>query len=224
MLKSQIASLEEVPQALREYYVKRANGGYRLETDGEANQTLMRALSAERAARKAAELRLAAGDKSSEPVWTSPECKEFVMANVNRLDGLTGEAYKAEFAKIEEEMAQLISTTVQKHWEGKLVKLTAEYVRIRTDHETTALAAKLAKRGSAEVLRPLIRDRIAVTQRDDGEWEIGYRDAAGNPVAIDALEFELRSDSALAPIIEGVSAADKEAHAKRVAETLGTMH
>ena len=171
--------------------------------------------------------RARAAESGPKPPASTPWEKFWAEAE-RRVLGLEGDTRKAELDKINLEAEAMVSSEIGRHQQGledRTRKLSDVCIRIGTDRQATALALRLAKHGCATVLQPLLRDRITVALRDNGELDVTYRNAAGATVPMEALEFELRNDASLAPLIEGSSAADKEAHAKRVAETLGqTRH
>lgn len=228
MLKSNVDTLDDVPEVLREHYVPRGSGGFRLETDEEASKSLHRALEFERQKRKDAEARLlevsppAAAKADDEPEWwTASGVKDFVQKNLHRLNGLEGEARAAEFTKIQEEASPLIDAYTRAPYEAELKHLREEYVRIRGDVEANTLAAKLAVAGSASALAPFIRERIQVERSGEDDWAVTYRDATGATVTPDVLEFEFRNNAAMAPLFPGNTAREREVHDRKVAETLG---
>jgi hypothetical protein len=156
MLKTQIAALEEVSEALREHYVRNGSGGFRLATDDDRAASLRSALDAERQHRKTAEnrareleeqLRIARAGKES-PTEETPR-EKFIRENAPRLKPFASgsDEWKAELAKIEAEMEPLITAEVaasRQEKEHARRALIQEYVGLRTDLEARAIATRIA--------------------------------------------------------------------------------
>lgn len=134
----------------------------------------------------------------------------------------------AEAARIaREEAARKSGDTeaLEKSWQEKLTKREAE-LQSKIDAlngsingmtvEATAkqLATELAVDGSADILFPHIKARLAAEQRD-GQFITAVRDADGKPSAasLDDLKTEFAGNKAFAPIIRASNASGGGANA-----------
>jgi pyruvoyl-dependent arginine decarboxylase (PvlArgDC) len=136
------------------------------------------------------------------------------------------EAQKRE--KAAEEAAQLAAeetarkggdiAALEKSWQDKLARREAEWLAekqrmgssvtaMTVDAVASRLAAEMAVEGSAPVLLPHIRARLAAEERD-GQYITVVRDSDGKPSAlsIDELKAELSNNPAFARVIAGSKA------------------
>jgi hypothetical protein len=122
--------------------------------------------------------------------------------------------------KAAEEAARKAGDTeaLEKSWQEKLAKREAELTsQIETlngsvngmlvDNVATKLANELAVPGSADILIPHIKSRLAAEQRD-GQFVTVIRDAQGKPSAatLEDLKNEFSGNAAFAPVIAGSKA------------------
>lgn len=148
---------------------------------------------------------------------------KFLASAAVRLAGLEGDALAAELVKLEAEMAPLIAAEVgevQAQHVARIESLSKAYVRVRREQAAQAIAADLARPGAAAVLTPHVLKRIHAEARGD-DVELLARDAGGKPMSFEALKQELRSAPGFAPLIAGTTKTEQEAHARKVAESLG---
>lgn len=107
---------------------------------------------------------------------------------------------------------------LEKSWQEKLAKREKELLdengalqsninSMLVDNVAVKLASELAVPGSADLLIPHIKSRLAAEQRD-GQFVTVIKDAAGKPSAasIDDLKTEFVSNPAFAPVIVGSKA------------------
>ena len=233
MLKTRIKSLDEVSVELRDHY-QASDDGFELQTDvdlGFAALTHERAESRKKSERnqklqaRVKDLELALEVRDHGKALTQRE--RFALENARRLADLKpgSPAWQAEFEKIMAEAQPMIDAEIAEN-ESARQKEVAE-LRATVEVESVKCAARrvvtrLAKSGCAEALLPHVSERIKAEWRD-GKCATVFVDASGVATSELALVTELRElRPDLAPIIEGASEADKAAHARRVAETLGT--
>lgn len=123
-------------------------------------------------------------------------------------------------ARIAEEAARKSGDTeaLEKSWQEKLTKRERELqaqieamqgsvTAMTVDNVAAKLASELALPGSADLLIPHIKSRLAAEQRD-GRYVTVVKDADGKPSAssIDDLKNEFASNPAFAPVIVGSKA------------------
>ena len=109
-------------------------------------------------------------------------------------------------------------TAIEKSWQEKLdaanntsateiTSLQSIIQDVTVGAESTSLAIAIAVEGSADVLVPHIRTRLAMEMRD-GKPHIAVLGKDGKPSAttLDELKAEISGDVAFAPIIKGSSA------------------
>lgn len=107
---------------------------------------------------------------------------------------------------------------LEKSWQEKLAKAQAEAQRtidalqgsittMTVDNVAVRLANEIAVPGSADILIPHIKARLAAEQRD-GQFVTVVRDAQGKPSAasLDDLKTEFTTSPAFAPVIVGSKA------------------
>lgn len=107
---------------------------------------------------------------------------------------------------------------LEKSWQAKLEKrereltqqiesMQASITTMTVDNVAVRLANEIAVPGSADILIPHIKSRLAAEQRD-GQFVTVVRDAAGKPSAatLDDLKTEFTTNAAFAPVIVGSKA------------------
>lgn len=103
----------------------------------------------------------------------------------------------------------------------EIERLNTGYARVLVENEANVIAARLAVAGSAPAVAPFLRDRIRFS-RVNGEWTASYQDVTGQPMSLQELEYEFRTNKAMAPVIAKSLAFDRKEHSRRVAETLAS--
>ena len=195
MLKLEIESLDGIGEELKGLYSE-VDGKYRLNVDGiEDTGALKRAKEHEKEARKQAE---AKARELAEQLQAIQEAQERNKDDSHRKAGdieALDKSWQEKLAKREAELSDKLKAT-----EGHISKLLVDSVAMR-------MAADLALEGSAEVLLPHIRSRLAVEIRD-GEPVTVIKDKAGNLSAttLEELQEEFVNNQAFASVIRGSKA------------------
>jgi hypothetical protein len=132
-------------------------------------------------------------------------------------------ARKEAEAKAAQEAEELLKksgdvSALEKSWQEKLAKQAGEYQTqieslsgnlngLLIDNVATKLASDLAIQGSADLLMPHIKSRLATEMRD-GKFVTVVRDAKGQPSAltVDELAKEFTANPAFAPVLVGSKA------------------
>ena len=107
---------------------------------------------------------------------------------------------------------------LEKSWQEKLTKreselqaqldaLNGSVTTMTVDNVAVKLANEIAVQGSADILIPHIKSRLAAEERD-GQFVTVVRDAQGKPSAatLDDLKNEFANNAAFAPVIVGSKA------------------
>ena len=107
---------------------------------------------------------------------------------------------------------------LEKSWQAKLAKRESELAsqveamqdsitRMTVDNVAVRIANEIAVPGSADILIPHIKSRLAAEQRD-GQFVTVIRDSEGKPSAatLEDLKSEFTSNAAFAPVIVGSKA------------------
>lgn len=91
--------------------------------------------------------------------------------------------------------------------QGKIDSLTGNLETLLVDNEAVRMASELAVEGSADVLAPHIKARLAVDTRD-GKHITVVKDADGKPSAttMEELKAEIASNEVFAPVVVGSKA------------------
>lgn len=129
------------------------------------------------------------------------EAEERAKAEAEELARKSGDvaaleaSWAEKLAKRERELTQQIETM-----QGSITTMTVDNVAVR-------LANEIAVPGSADILIPHIKARLAAEQRD-GQFVTVVRDSAGKPSAasLDDLKTEFTTSPAFAPVIVGSKA------------------
>lgn len=228
-LQLAIDSLDDIDEMHRQFYEPDPNndGAYRLKVSG--IDKLRNAKNVERDLRKSAENRVREletqvadlrGKPRPKPESEMTPRERFIRENAKRLNGLEGDAYAAEFAKIESEMQPLIDAAVAEYsakLQARAESLERTCVNARRGHEARAILKDIAESGCAEILMPHVMERIGVERRGE-EWALIVMDATGKPTSmtVDALKDELRDSPAFKRLVKGSTADEAAAHARKV--------
>lgn len=129
------------------------------------------------------------------------EAEERAKAEAEELARKSGDvaaleaSWAEKLAKRERELSQQIETM-----QGSITTMTVDNVAVR-------IANEIAVPGSADILIPHIKARLAAEQRD-GQFVTVVRDAQGKPSAasLDDLKTEFTTSPAFAPVIVGSKA------------------
>jgi len=188
-LPATVDRLEDLPEAVRDHYVATEDGRFRLDAEGvEDVGGLKSALEKERTARKALKAELAARGE---------EAEEFERGE--------GEHAPA----VAEEPAFDAGNDVEPGPDPRLAILESRLI------DAEARAALQASRGVPELLLPVLRDRLTVTDDGDGGLTVRVVDEAGVPRRVEAtdeagafmsvvdLVESLRADPAFGRAFEG---------------------
>jgi hypothetical protein len=147
--------------------------------------------------------------------------ERFLRDAEHRLAKLSGSEYDAALAELHQEAGERAAAEGRREEQARRDALTADYRETRRKHEALRLIGPLAHPDCASLLASHTEGRIGLEEGEDGTTTITYKGKDGRPCSAEDLVAELRSDPGLAPLIRGGAAAEKAAHAKRVAETLG---
>jgi hypothetical protein len=188
-LKFEIDSLEGVDEAVKGLYVEHS-GKYRLSVDG-----------------------LPQGD--SDVSGLKKKVDELLNEKKEAARKAKEAEEKAEAARLEAAKKNGDIDALQKSWEDKVAKIAGEKTAevegykgminsLTVGATATSIAAELAVPGSAEVLLPHVKNRLAVEIRENKPVVV-VLDEQGKPSALtpDELKEEFRNKSAFAPLIAG---------------------
>lgn len=187
-LKYKIDSLDGLDENLAALYEKDGDG-YRLKVDGIPQGEDVSGLKA-----KVEEL-LAEKKAAAQKAREAEEAARRAAEEAARKNGDIEALEKSWREKLERREKELL---------GKINELESGITAMTVDTVAAKLANELAVQGSADVLLPHIKARLAVEQRD-GKYVTVVRDAEGKPSAatIDDLKNEFSSNPAFAPVIAG---------------------
>jgi hypothetical protein len=219
-LKAYLETLDQLPEALKEFYVEK-DGKFILDAEGvEDVSGLKSALSKERTARATAETKLNASEAKvrafteagiTDPVQTAESLKK--LAELSSFDP-NKEAEKIAETKYLAREKQLI----QKHQaevDGAIKKAEKVFVQLKTVMvDAVATKAIADAKGAVELLLPHIQNRARL--REDGErFFVEVLDEAGNPKigdssgnlqTIDQLVAEMKASSVFGRAFEASGA------------------
>jgi hypothetical protein len=237
MLNLKLPTLDDIPEPLRGHYVEDTiDGGYRLAVEGlDDPAELRRAKRAEKDLRLAVEGKNrelsqrvrdleAAGATVKDDSKLTPR-EKFMRDAGRRLAGLEGDAYAAEFAKLDAE----IDVHLQAEHGAQRAALRAESQKLQNairkhsiEQTANAILAEVARHGCAYILRPHVVARLRCEQHGD-EWLTLVTDVDGKPMPISIQDFmdELRHTPSMAPLVRGADASESLAHARKFAAVLG---
>ena len=179
MLKLELDTLEGVDEAVSGLYEKKGDK-YRLKVEGVEDVSGLKAQVA-----KLLDAKKAAQKQAREEAEAREAAAAEAAAKAGDVDALT-KSWEAKFAKREAELAESIRAR-----DAQLVDLTVGAT-------ATKLAGDLAVPGSADVLLPHIKNRLAY---QDGR--VVVLDGEGKPSAatVDELAKEIGNDKRFAPLI-----------------------
>jgi hypothetical protein len=235
MLKLQVDSLDELPEAMREHYSQAEDGAFELQIEGAGS--LRNALEFERRHRRNAENRAREletqvrnarnGLPPPKPESEMTPKERFLAQAEQRLAKLAygSEEYAAELDRLRKEMEPLISAEVAEHDKqrgAELARLSADHDRIFIEHAARDICGDIGLPGHGDALLPHVSSRLAV-KREDGKAVLVVLDREGKPssATMDALKQELRETQAFKPVLRD-AVADEARHQRLVAEMLGT--
>lgn len=97
--------------------------------------------------------------------------------------------------------------SIESQYKGQIDQLTGSINSMTVDSVASKLASELALPGSADILIPHIKSRLAAEQRE-GKFVTVVKDLEGKPSAstIDDLKAEFTNNKAFAPVIVGSKA------------------
>lgn len=191
MLKFQIDTLDGLEDGVKALYEKTGDK-YTLKVDGlpkgEDVDGLKKKVEELLAEKKAAK-------KAAEEAEAARRVAEEEAARKNGDVEALERSWAAKLEKRERELAGQIDTL-----QGSITTMTVDNVAVR-------LANEIAVPGSADILIPHIKARLAAEQRD-GQFVTVVRDAQGKPSAasLDDLKTEFTTSPAFAPVIVGSKA------------------
>lgn len=195
MLKLKIDTLDGVDEALHGLY-EETDDGYQLKVDGlEDTGALKRAKDREKAeAKKAKERADRLEQELSEVRQEIEDAKHSGAKKSGDVEALE-KSWQEKLAKREAELTAQIESL-----SGSITTMTVDNVAMQ-------LASELAVEGSAKVLLPHIKARLAVEQRD-GQYITAVRDGEGKPSAmtVDELKAEFANDKAFSHVVAGSKA------------------
>ena len=189
MLKYKLDSLDGVDKTLQSFYEEK-DGGYVLKVEGiDDGAELKRAKDHEKRARQQAEKER--DELRSQFQAIEEERDNLLKASVpkSNIEALE-KSYKDKIAKLESQYGEQVG------------KLSGNINKLLVDNQAEALARELAVDGSAAVLIPHIKARLAAEERD-GQYQTIIRDVDGNPSALTLDDFknEIRNNPAFAPLL-----------------------
>jgi chromosome segregation ATPase len=196
MLKFKIQKLDDVDEAYRDFYQEAEGGGYQLKVDGlEDTGALKRAKDHEKAQRQEAEkARKALEDRVKELEAAAEEAGQQGARDKGDVEAVE-KSWRTKLEKREGELT------------GQIETLKGNLQELLVDGQAMRLASELAVEGSADVLVPHIKRRLAAEERD-GKYQTTVLDSEGQPSAstLDELREEFVGNKAFAPLIAGSKA------------------
>jgi hypothetical protein len=189
MLKYKIDSLDGVDKSLASFYEEK-DGGYVLKVEGiDDGAELKRAKDHEKRARQQAE-------KERDELRA-----QFQAIEEERDNLLKGSVPKSNIEALEKSYKDKI-TKIEAQYGEQVGKLSGSINKLLVDNTAEALARELAVDGSAAVLIPHIKARLAAEERE-GQYQTIIKDNDGNPSALSVDDFknEIRNNPAFAPLL-----------------------
>jgi len=199
-LKFAVATLDEVPEALRGEYVPDKEVGFKLNLEPgsgiEDPAELRRAHEREKQERKAAQKALKdiqeAQAAKDEEARIEREKAAKAAGDVDALQKSWQEKYDRDIAA---ERAK---------WEPQVASMESDLTREMIDRHATSLAASLALPGSEEVLFPHIRNRLRIETRDGKRVTVVVdKEGKASAATIEDLKKEIIADKRFAPLLVG---------------------
>lgn len=202
-----VESLEKVPAQFRPLYATQAgeDGKFSIaepyKGTAEAFVGLGRALKAERAAAKN---RTTVDLSPLQPFGsTVEEIATGVTNKIRTLEEQLAQGGKVDVEKIKQALAQAHQTETQKITTRAKALESQLYEQLVETAATAELGRPGKPRGSAELLMPIIRRSVKVTENDgkfavsvvDGSGDLRYSGVTGQPLSIAELVDEMRTDA-----------------------------
>ncbi|MGI0119694.1 hypothetical protein [Zooshikella sp. RANM57] len=215
MLKFQLDSLDGVDENLQSFY-EEVDGKYCLKIEGlDDTGALKRAKEHEKTARKAAE------DQARELKMQLDALQAQINENKDNEARKKGDiealenSWKEKYTNNEKLWSEKL-THREKELQGNIEKLQNNLKSILIDKEAVRLASELAVEGSAELLIPHIKARLATSERN-GQLVTVVNDLEGKPSALtlDELKLEFANKAAFAPVIVGSLATGSSASSSK---------
>lgn len=208
-LKYTVESLDAIDPALREHYTPTPNG-FRLELTGhETAEQLLESKRVDRDGRNSAIEKIIVLEKLAAEAATR-------QTEQDRKDAQAAEREATRSAEYERENTRKLAEH-EAGIQARVASLRAARDGAALDRVAIDLSVKLAVPGSHELLLPHVRARLEASDAD-GVLSVSVKDAS----SYEHLAEQLRADPRFARVIENASPQDRAAHARRVAETLGT--
>jgi hypothetical protein len=227
-LRYAVNSLDEVAEAHRSLYRADEAGGFKLDLEGyESASTLLEAKRREKDLRVEAETKLrellAAQSVSKGTTDSDYQFAQEQAALAKKIpESLRAHAYGspeylAALAAYDAEHGpayiEKLTEAATASRQAEIASLRADLERVTEDNAALDIAVELARAPEYhEVLLPHIRERLQGRRDENGK----FSDATRAEVAA-----QLRGTPSFWPIIRGASPAEKAAHMRKVAETLG---
>ncbi len=195
-LKLKVKSLDEVEKSLHGFYQEQ-NGEYVLAIEGlEDTGALKRAKEHEKQARLDAEKRLEEIErKAREAEAAAEEAKQKAVEEAARKSG--------DFAALEKSWSEKLSKR-EAELKAQIDGLSGNINNLLVDNVAAQIANEIGLDGSAQILIPHIKSRLAAEQRD-GKFVTVVKDAEGKLSAstLDDLKTEFTSNAVFAPVLRG---------------------
>lgn len=209
-MKSVFDTLEEIPEDLRSHYESR-EGKYHLVVEGaEDTATLKRNLQAARRAEQALKDKI----KAWEDLGMSQDDIQLMLTNAERVKIEEAEK-RGEWEKLRTQMNDKHAADLKK--KDDLIAASAKLAERRRDQlqsnlvDARATAAIAAAKGVPELLLPIVKRFIAVTESDDGEFSTSIVDekggarvnGKGEPLTLDELLVDMKASNTYGRAFEG---------------------
>jgi hypothetical protein len=208
----EVESLDDEPELVREHYIAKTNGGFRLQlTNHPSHEELREQLRTEktaigRATQQIHALEMAAVQDQLAEAKRHAEPKPVVTVPARHPDDV----------RLEKECADKLAAH-EAGIKANIESLRADRNSVALERVATEIASKLAVSGSHALLMPFVRERLTASDTN-GHFEITAKDAA----SIEHLTEQLRADARFSRVLNGhSSAADKARHQALVDATLG---
>ena len=194
-LQAVVETLDSVDEGLKAFYEEK-DGKFHLSVEGgEDTGALKRAKDHEKQARQVAETKASEIQSQLETLQAQIEAANDDSSRKNGDVEALDHSWNEKYNKLQSE-----NETAIQGLQGNLKTLLV-------DNEAIKLASELAVEGSADLLIPHLRARLAVVQKD-GKYVTSVNDATGNPSAatLAELKTEFANNPAFAPVIVGSKA------------------
>lgn len=194
-LQVELDTLESVDEKLKAFYEEH-EGKFKLKVEGlEDTGALKRAKDHEKTARQQAEKQLKELQDQMNDLQSKLKAgEEEDLRKKGDIEALDN-SWKNKLSKRESEL------------QGEIDSLKGNLSTILVDGVAMKMAAELAIEGSADLLLPHIKARLAADQKD-GQFTTVVMDNQGKPSALtlDELKTEISSNQVFAPVIAGSKA------------------